>query len=57
LSTGVSVSKTFFFSVTDEETNKLDRMRLVSFYSLVQYLWVRPGTYPRVEYSKGAPLS
>ncbi len=33
------------------------RVSQTSLSSLVKYLWVRPGAYPRVEHLKGALLS
>jgi hypothetical protein len=36
--------------------NKLERLSLATFSSLVLYLQVRPGAYTRVEHLKGASL-
>ncbi len=43
LATRCPCHKTFFFFVTDEEANKLERFSLESLFSLIQYFHVRPG--------------
>ncbi len=37
--------------------NKPEYLSLASFSSLVWWLWVRPGAYPRMEHLKGTSLS
>ncbi len=44
----------YFFRDLKIETNKLECFLLTNFSSLDYRLWVRPGTYRRVEHRKGA---
>ncbi len=48
--------KTFYGRNLTDFRNKLECLSLASLSSLVYYLWVRPGAYPRVEHFKGASL-
>jgi hypothetical protein len=43
-----------FTAVIYKYCNKLEFLSLASLSSLLQFLWVRPGAYPRVEYQMGA---